>query len=131
MIATVPAVIVLLTLVHLVACGQSSYAAPASSSPDPPPAGGHVDTLYSCTSVHAIPRRSVLRLPWELLHTKRRCRAVTGQATLERVHAMRERTLVLRFVVTAKAPPRTPPDNHNATASTVYKVLAIGWGSEP
>ena len=84
--ATVPAVTMLLSLVHVAACRQSSYAAPASSSLDPPPAGGHVDMLCGGTFVLTIlvsvrVSRCQRYLPVRhhlLLH---------GQATHERVRA--------------------------------------------
>ena len=53
--ATTPAVNMLLSLSHVAACGQSSYAAPASSRHDPPRARGHVDRPFGDTSVLTMP----------------------------------------------------------------------------
>ena len=82
MIATVPAVNMLLSLRHMAACGQRSYAAPASSRHDPPRAGGHLDMLYGCTFMLLIPV-SVKLFTWDKAECTRREPGINARATRE------------------------------------------------
>ena len=93
--ATTPSVNMLLSLSHVAACGQSSNAAPASSSLDPPPAGGHVDMLFCCTFVLTMSVSVKLLMPG-LDGRTRHTRVVLGQAPDERVRAQRAPKVVLR-----------------------------------
>ena len=84
----------LLSLGHVAACRQSSNAAPASSSLDPPPAGGHVDMLFCCTFVLTMSVSVKLFTRGLQLGTRHHL-LVHGQATHERVRETRGRKVFL------------------------------------
>ena len=105
--ATTPAVNMLLSLMHGAACGQSSYAAPASSSLDPPPAGGHVDTLSDSTFVLTVTVSVKLLIPdlhEKMQHHHGNKRGMTDAS----IARMRGSLVVLPFVVTVNGPPLYP-----------------------